>query len=58
MTKVKIFTEQYSSELEEDINQFIQKNNITIVDIKYTSTTHYAHYATYYSAMIIYTMIK
>lgn len=51
MTKVKIFTEQYSLELEEDINQFIQKNNITIVDIKYTN-------ATYYSAMIIYTLVN
>lgn len=25
MTKIKIFTEKYSLELEEDINQFLQK---------------------------------
>lgn len=51
MTKVKIFTEKYSLELEEDINQFLQKNNITVIDIKYTNDT-------YYSAMIIYAIVK
>ena len=33
--KVKIFDEEDESDLEEDINEFIEDNNIEIIDIKY-----------------------
>lgn len=33
--KVKIFDEEDEIDLEEDINEFIEDNNIEIIDIKY-----------------------
>lgn len=33
--KVKIFDEEDESDLEEDINSFIEGNNIEVVDIRY-----------------------
>lgn len=33
--KVKIFDEEDETDLEEDINDFIEENNIEIIDIKY-----------------------
>ena len=33
--KVKIFDEEDEIDLEEDINEFIEDNNIEVIDIKY-----------------------
>lgn len=33
--KVRIFDEEDETDLEEDINEFIEENNIEIIDIKY-----------------------
>ena len=55
--KVKIFDESHESDLEEDINNFLEeKESIEIIDIKYqVSTSIYSEEQIYcFSAMIIY----
>lgn len=54
--KVKIFDESHESDLEEDINNFIQEKNPDIVDIKYgVSCSIYSEEQLYcFSALIMY----
>ena len=50
-TKVKMFNECYSEELEKEVNTFLK--NVDLVDIKY-SVTIYDKEVLDYSAMVIY----
>lgn len=54
--KIKIFDESHESDLEEDINNFIEDKNPNIIDIKYSvSTSVYAEEQLYcFSALIMY----
>ena len=54
--KVKIFDESHEQDLEEDVNQFIEKENPKIIDIKYSvSNSIYSEEQIYcFSALIIY----
>ena len=54
--KVKIFDESHEQDLEDDINQFIEKENPKIIDIKYSvSNSIYSEEQIYcFSALIIY----
>lgn len=54
--KVKIFDESHESDLEEDINKFIEEKNPDIIDIKYSvSTSVYSEEQLYcFSALIMY----
>ncbi|MBQ8681703.1 MAG: sporulation protein Cse60 [Bacilli bacterium] len=54
--KVKIFDESHESDLEEDINNFIQEKNPDIIDIKYSiSNSIYSEEQLYcFSALIMY----
>lgn len=51
--KVKCFKENKIKALEESINKFFGENNITLIDIKYSSFCVDEIYISY-SAMIIY----
>lgn len=57
---VKIFDEEDENDLENDINSFIEDNNIEVIDIKYqVGTSIFADEQIYcFSAMIIYTTIE
>lgn len=54
--KVKIFDESHESDLEEDINNFIQEKKPDIIDIKYSiSCSIYSEEQLYcFSALIMY----
>lgn len=54
--KVKIFDESHESDLEEDINKFIEEKEPDIIDIKYSvSTSVYSDEQLYcFSALIMY----
>lgn len=54
--KVKIFDEAHESDLEEDINNFIEEKNPNIFDIKYSvSCSIYGEEQLYcFSALILY----
>ena len=54
--KLKIFDESHESDLEEDINNFIQEKNPDIIDIKYSiSNSIYSEEQLYcFSALIMY----
>ena len=54
--KVKIFDESHESDLEDDINKFIEEKNPDIIDIKYSiSNSIYAEEQLYcFSALIMY----
>ena len=54
--KVKIFDESHESDLEEDINKFIEEKEPNIIDIKYSvSTSIYSKEQLYcFSALIMY----
>ena len=54
--KVKIFDESHESDLEEDINKFIEEKSPNIIDIKYSvSTSIYSEEQLYcFSALIMY----
>ena len=54
--KVKIFDDEDEKDLEEDINQFIDSNDIEIVDIKYqVGVGIFSEEQIYcFSAMIVY----
>ena len=54
--KIKIFDESHESDLEEDINNFIQEKNPDIIDIKYSiSNSIYSEEQLYcFSALIMY----
>lgn len=54
--KIKIFDESHESDLEEDINNFIQEKNPDIIDIKYSiSNSVYSEEQLYcFSALIMY----
>lgn len=54
--KAKIFDESHESDLEEDINNFIQEKNPDIIDIKYSiSNSIYSEEQLYcFSALIMY----
>lgn len=54
--KIKIFDESHESDLEEDINNFIQENDPDIIDIKYSiSNSIYSDEQLYcFSALIMY----
>ena len=54
--KIKIFDESHESDLEEDINNFIQEKNPDIIDIKYSiSNSFYSEEQLYcFSALIMY----
>ena len=57
--KVKIFDYEDEIDLEEDINDFIDSNNIEVIDIKYqVSTSMFSEEQIFcFSAMIIYTEV-
>lgn len=57
--KVKIFDYEDEIDLEEDINDFIESNNIEVIDIKYqVSTSMFSEEQIFcFSAMIIYTEV-
>ena len=57
--KVKIFDYEDEIDLEEDINDFIESNNIEVIDIKYqVSTSIFSEEQIFcFSAMIIYTEV-
>ena len=57
--KVKIFDYEDELDLEEDINDFIDSNNIEVIDIKYqVSTSVFSEEQIFcFSAMIIYTEV-
>lgn len=59
MMKVKIFDYEDEIDLEEDINDFIDSNNIEVIDIKYqVSTSMFSEEQIFcFSAMIIYTEV-
>ncbi len=54
--KVKIFDEENESDLEDDINKFIEDKNPNIIDIKFSvSSSIYAEEQIYcFSALILY----
>ncbi len=54
--KVKIFDESHEKDLENSINNFLQENDIEIIDIKYqTAVAVFSEEQIYcFSAMIIY----
>ena len=54
--KIKIFDESHESDLEDDINKFIEEKNPDIIDIKYSiSNSIYAEEQLYcFSALIMY----
>lgn len=54
--KVKIFDEAHEKDLEEEINKFLQEEEIEVIDIKYgVSTSVYSEEQIYcFSAMIVY----
>ena len=58
--KVKIFDESHESDLEEDINKFIEEKNPNIIDIKYSvSTSVYSEEQLYwFSALIMYKWLR
>lgn len=57
--KVKIFDYEDEIDLEEDINEFIESNDIEVIDIKYqVSTSMFSEEQIFcFSAMIIYTEV-
>lgn len=57
--KVKIFDYEDELDLEEDINDFIESNNIEVIDIKYqVSASVFSEEQIFcFSAMIIYTEV-
>lgn len=58
MIKVALFESSDRCDLEEDINEWFEKNpDINLHDIKYSSVVN-SHYDSYYSAMIIYRIEK
>ena len=54
--KVKIFDEMHEKDLENSVNQFLNENNVDVVDIKYqVSIAMFSEEQIYcFSAMIIY----
>ncbi len=54
--KVKIFDEMHEQDLEDDINDFLEENDIKVIDIKYeVSSFSFGEEQIYcFSAMIIY----
>ena len=54
--KVRIFDESHEEDLEEEINKFIEENEVKIIDIKYqVSISMYSEEQIYcFSAMIVY----
>lgn len=54
--KVKIFDESHETDLEDDINNFIESEQIDVIDIKYqVSAAIYSEEQIYcFSAMIVY----
>ena len=54
--KVKIFDESHESDLEDEINKFLDKEKAEIIDIKYAvSTAMYADEQIYcFSALLLY----
>ena len=58
--KVKIFDESHESDLEEDINKFIEEKDPDIIDIKFSvSTSIYSEEQLYcFSALIMYNTKK
>ena len=57
--KVKIFDYEDEIDLEDDINEFIESNNIEVIDIKYqVSASVFSEEQIFcFSAMIIYTEV-
>ena len=58
--KVKIFDESHEADLEEDVNNFISKEGIEVIDIKYSiSNSIYSEEQLYcFSALIMYENAK
>ena len=54
--KVKLFDESHEKDLEDDINKFLEDNEIELIDIKFqVSASIYAEEQIYcFSAMILY----
>lgn len=54
--KVKVFDESHESDLEDDINKFIEDNDIEIIDIKFgVSNSIYSEEQLYcFSALVMY----
>lgn len=54
--KVKLFDESHEKDLEQDINNFLQENEVEVIDIKYSvSTSLFSEEQIYcFSALIMY----
>ena len=54
--KVKVFDESHESDLEDDINKFIEEEDIDIIDIKFSvSNSIYSEEQLYcFSALVMY----
>ena len=54
--KVKIFDESHEKDLESDINEFLEKEDIEVIDVKYSvSNSIFAEEQIYcFSALILY----
>lgn len=54
--KVKVFDESHEADLEEDINKFIEEDDIDIIDIKFgVSNSIYSEEQLYcFSALVMY----
>ncbi|HEM3635868.1 TPA: sporulation protein Cse60 [Streptococcus suis] len=57
MKKTKSFMSQYYGDIEEEVNKFLTRNKVKLIDIKYNSTIAINSYNTVieqYSALLIY----
>lgn len=56
MTQVKLFREDYSHCLEEQVNQFLQEkaSTIKVIDIKYTVVDTFSAHSKTWTVMVIY----
>ena len=54
MRKVVLFTTKENFEVDEQINNFVEKNDVIIVDVKYTTFLDTTHDIIMTSALLIY----
>lgn len=54
MRKVILFTTKENFEVDEQINNFVEKNNVTIIDVKCTTFLDTTHDIIMTSALLIY----
>lgn len=61
MKKVKIFMSQYHGDIEAEVNDFLVKNKVKFIDVKYNSTITTNSYNTVikqYSALLIFEEVE